>query len=275
MKISFYIVSLIIINVGCSLAKQKPIEKTKEFDKIKVLNFSTFHMGYTTDASIVNFDENNKKNQQEVHEIAKKIAKFKPTVIVVETPPDYNETLKSEYDAYKNNPNMVFKYPTEIELLAYEVGRICNTNRIYGVDYKMGYNYMIGTSIKNTVDSTMYYQFFKDPFSYFPSIIENEDSLSLFEKLIQTNTQAYLDFSMVINSEILTHAGTDNQFEGADEATKFYQRNLRMYTNLNRIDLSKDDRVFILLGSGHASFFKEFMSRSPKYEMVNTFDYLK
>ena len=259
-------------NIACKTGKQ---EKNIDTNKIQVMNFATFHMGYTTDASSVKFDERNKKNQEEAHKIAEKIAKFNPTVIIVETPPEYNQTLKNQYEKYLTNPSMEFKYPTEIELIAFEVGRLCEAKQIYGIDHKMGYNYKIGSSITNTVDSTMYNQFMDAPFSYFPSIIENEDSLSLLEKLIQCNQKYYLDFSTVINADILTHAGTDNGFEGADEAAKFYQRNLRMYTNLNRIKLNKDDRVFIILGSGHIAFFNQFMSRSPKYSLVNTLEYLK
>ena len=39
--------------------------------------------------------------------------------------------------------------------------------------------------------------------------------------------------------------------------------------------LSKDDLVLIIMGSAHTAFFRDFLSRSPKYEMVNNFDYLK
>ena len=79
---------------------------------------------------------------------------------------------------------------------------------------------------------------------------------------------------MTINADILTHAGTKDAFEGADEAALFYKRNLRMYSNLNRIHLDKEDRVFILMGAAHTAFFRDFISRSPKYTMVNTFDFL-
>ncbi len=47
-------------------------EKRVENDKIKVLNFGTFHMGFTTDANMVDFNEHNQKNKEAVHEIAKK-----------------------------------------------------------------------------------------------------------------------------------------------------------------------------------------------------------
>ena len=80
---------------------------------------------------------------------------------------------------------------------------------------------------------------------------------------------------ITVNADILTHAATESKFEGADEAAKYYQRNLRMYTNLNRIDLKSSDRVFILMGASHTAFFRDFISRSPKYIMVDTFEYLK
>ena len=73
----------------------------------------------------------------------------------------------------------------------------------------------------------------------------------------------------------MTYVGTENGFEGADEAAKYYQRNLRIYSNLNRLLLEKDDRVFIISGGSHSAFLREFMRRDEKYEMVNTFDYLK
>jgi hypothetical protein len=80
---------------------------------------------------------------------------------------------------------------------------------------------------------------------------------------------------IAINADILNHAGTKDNFEGADEAANYYRRNLRMYSNLNRIPLEKQNRVFILMGASHTAFFRDFMSRSPKYEMENTFSYLK
>jgi hypothetical protein len=48
-----------------------------------------------------------------------------------------------------------------------------------------------------------------------------------------------------------------------------------MFSNLNRIPLAKNDRVFILMGATHTAFFNEFMKRSPRYELANIFEYLK
>jgi hypothetical protein len=232
-------------------------------------------MGFTSDANKTEFDEEDKKNQQRVHAVAEKLSDFKPTVILVEQEPKYNEKIQKEYSNYVNNPDTVFEEPSEIELLAYELGRLSGTERIYGIDHKMGYNYRIGQQIDNQIDPEWHDKYYKDPKSFYPSIDVNEDSLSLSGKLKLMNQDRYLDFLITVNADMLTHAGTEDGYEGADEAAKYYQRNLRMYSNLNRINLDEDDRVFILMGASHTAFFRDFMSRDPKYKMVDTFKYLR
>ncbi|WP_299620047.1 DUF5694 domain-containing protein [uncultured Tenacibaculum sp.] len=254
-------------------ADKKEIES--KVQKIQVLNFGTFHMGETSDENKTEFDENDKKNQKAVHKIAEMLAKFKPTVILVETRPENDEKLQSLYKQYVKNPDMKFKNPNEVELLAYELGRLSGTKRIYGIDHKMSYNYKIGAEINNEIDKEMLYKYYQNPIPYHTSIKVDRDNLSLLNQLKLSNHDLYLDFLITVNADMLTHAGTKNGFEGADEAAKYYQRNLRMYSNLNRIKLTKEDRVFILMGASHTAFFRDFMSRSPKYKMVNTFEYLK
>ena len=245
-----------------------------EVNKIKVLNFGTFHMGFTPDENTTEFNEHDKENQKKVHVIAKMLSEFKPTVIVIETTPESNEQIQEEYKSYIAKPDMFFKHPSEIELLAYELGRLSGTERIYGIDHRMGYNYRIAREIENTIDSNMVKNYYANPFKYHTSLEVDEEKLNLIDKLKLTNSNQYLDFLITINADILTHAATNGNFEGADEATRYYQRNLRMYSNLNRLNLDENDRVFILMGASHTAFFRDFIHRSPRYEMVNTFDYL-
>lgn len=284
-KLNLISLSLILLISGCEeynsnkaqeLGQKHNRESIEEaITKIPILNFGTFHMGFTTDANTTEFDEKDKENQAKIHDIAKALADFKPTVIIVETTPEYNIKLQAQYKGYREDPDMFFENPYEIQLLAFELGRLANTERIYGIDHIMSYNYMIAKEIKNSIDSVFIDSFYMDPMRFYPEVNVDEDTLNLLDKLKLSNREKYLDFLMTINADIMTHVGTETGFEGADEASKYYQRNLRMYSNLNRIKLNKDDRVFILLGASHTAFFRDFISRSPKYELVNTFDYLK
>ena len=242
--------------------------------KIQVLNFGTFHMGTSSDMITTDFDEKDNENLRLIHALAGKLAKFKPTIIVIESEPENDHYWQDLYDSYLENPNMTFENPSEIELLAFEVGRLAGVKRINGIDHKMGYNYLVGNEIENRVDPAMYKEFYSNPDRFFP-IISKEKNATFLERLKLTNTDKFLDFLITLNADALTHAGSANAFEGADEAAKFYKRNLRMYSNLNRLDLTEDDKVLILLGATHTAFMRDFMSRSIKYNMVPTLDYLK
>jgi hypothetical protein len=244
-------------------------------NKIPVLNVGTFHLAYTSDAHSVDFNANNEKNLKDLKDIARNLAKFKPTIVIIETLPEMNEFIQSEYIFYIKNPKIKFKTPSEIELLAYEVGRLSNAKRIYGIDHQLEYNYSINSEIKNSVDTLWFNQFYRNPQQFYSVKLENNRKSSVLELLIKHNNPNFLDFLILSNAEMLAHVGTENGYEGADEATKFYQRNIRMYTNLNRINITKNDRVFILLGASHTAYLKDFMSKSPKFQMVNTFEYLK
>lgn len=246
-----------------------------ELQKIQVLNFGTFHMGETSDANKTEFDEHDQKNLLEIHKIAAQLAKFKPTVIIVETPPSFDIKLQAEYAEYLINPKMKFKNPSEIELLAYEIGRLSSSKQIYGIDHKMSYNYQIGKEMVNSIDSVWHNKYFKDPLKFYSEVNINQDKLNLFDKFKWYNNDIVLDFLIEANAEMLAHVGSEKGFEGADEATKYYQRNIRMYSNLNRLKLTENDRVFILMGASHTAYLRDFFSRSPKYKMVNTFEYLK
>lgn len=240
--------------------------------KIPVLNVGTFHMGASSDANTTEYDEHDAKNVAEAHAIAKALAEFKPTVIVVEIQTKDQEWLSEYYNKYLADPKMKIKEPSELELVAFEVGRQSKTSRIYGIDYKMDYNYLIGQDLQEEGPFKTHDEYMAKAGSLFAKDYEEANTL---DKLKITNQPETFDFLINVNADILMHVSTEGKSEGADEAAKNYHRNMIMYSNLNQIELTEDDRVFILMGATHTAFFHEFMKRSPKYELVNTFDYLK
>lgn len=266
--------TLIIAFLLSNQLHSQELEKPLKFENpVEILNMGTFHMGYTPDANTTEFDERDTENILQVHNIAKAIADFKPTIILVEREPNENTEIQKNYQKYIKNPKMEFSNPTEIELLAFEVGRLSGTKRIYGIDYQEGYNYRIAGEINNNYGIETYLQYF--------SILDSlqnkypTENMSVLEQLQLTNNPMYKDMLMNINADMLTHISTKGNAEGADEAAKFYHRNLVMYSNLNQIEMDKEDRVFILMGGTHTAFFDMWLKRSPKYELVDIMEYLK
>lgn len=248
-------------------------EEIKFDDAIPVLNFGTFHMGYSPDASTTEFDEHDPMRVGEVHGIAQTLATFKPTVILVERLPENNKILRQSYHEYLKNPDMKFEHPTEIELLAFEVGRLAGTKEISGIDFMSGYNYGIAYDLKNSVDSSTYFRYME-----LLGDMEREyvsDDFTVLDQLKITNNPVYKDILININADMLTHVSSKGRAEGADEAAKFYHRNLVMYSNMNQIELTPADRVFILMGGTHTAYFDMWLERSPKYKLVDVYNYLK
>ena len=65
---------LISIQLNAQIANLKDAPVNLKMDQaIQVLNVGTFHMGYSSDAHTVDFDEHNQENVRQIHEIAKKI----------------------------------------------------------------------------------------------------------------------------------------------------------------------------------------------------------
>lgn len=271
------IIGILLSFTNCGIQnlpyEKTTIYKTKFDDGIPVLNVATFHMRKTPDATFTEFDENDKKNQEDVRAVARLLAEFKPTVIIVEDLAINDSINQANYLKYIQNPNMNFEKPSEIELLAFEVGRLSGAKRIHGINHKEEYNYNIGRKIQNQVDKVTNNKYYK-------LRVENEKNnpevgIPFYDLFKLNNHPQYLESLITINADLLTYISSDGKAEGADEAAKFYHRNLVMFSNFNQIELNSDDRVFILMGGSHTAFFGDFIKRSPKYRLENIFEYLK
>lgn len=199
------------------------------------------------------------------------MSEFKPTIIVIEDLPKNDNLRQISYLNYIQNPNIKFENPDKIELLAYEVGRLSGATKIYGIDFKEAYNYNV--SVKENVDKTTLSKYWK--LSDENDKNNPEEGIPFYELFKLNNHPQYLESLININADLLTYISSKGNSEGADEAAKFYHRNLVMFSNLNQIPITKNDRIFILMGGTHTAFFMDFLRRSPKYKFENVFDYLK
>ncbi len=272
-----FILTLILLTATLFAQKtsydQRTIYQTKFDDAVPVLNVATFHMGATSDAHSTEFNECDVQNQLDVKKVARLLAEFKPTIIVIEDLPQNDSLRNLYYQQYIKNPQLKFENPDERELLAYEVGRLSNSKKIFGIDFKENYNYNIGAFVPNKIDirtNDQYWNLCQKNEKENP-----EEDIPFYDLFKLNNHPQYLESLINLNADMLTYISTKGKSEGADEAAKFYHRNLVMFSNLNQIKIDKNDRVFILMGGTHTAFFMDFLHRSPKYKIENIFNYLK
>jgi hypothetical protein len=270
------IIYLCAFILGLGLQAQENAQRiaSDSNQKIKVLNIGVFHMGQTSDANSTEYDEAAKESKQQIAEVNALISKFKPTIILVEDEPKDQVELMKNYELYLKDQSAKTTYDgNEIKLMGFEIGRLANVKRIYGIDHRMGYNYNQGGLAKE-LNAKKYFQTMMTLQQLESSVDMDVQSIGLKKVLSILNTSLAYDFLINYNADALTYVNSENGFEGVDEAAKFYHRNLRMYANINKIDMNPNDRVLIISGATHAAFFQKFFSRSYVYELESVGKYL-
>lgn len=266
------------------IKKEIPKISTSESEKIQVLNVGFFHFGSTSDATKVEFDENERKNQEDIRQLSQLLSAFKPTIICLEYLPEQDIEMNKIYQKFLENPAVLNSDYGELSMVGFDVARLNNIQKVYGIDNHMNYNYSLGDfverspDLENAIDPETYLELTNNPFKNHPELGEHDrnfDSLNLINKIRLINEPLMLDYSINTNADKLFYVGIDDGFQGADQAALFYHRNMKIYSNLNRIKMNKNDRVLIIMGSAHTAMLREFIKRSPKFEMVNTLDYLR
>ncbi len=251
-------------------------KELKENKKIQVLNIGMFHMGETSDETSTEYNEASKRAKKEIKQIVESISKFKPTIILVEVQPKYQQNLDKAYKKYLKDSNSDIGYygKSETGLIGFAVGKLTGVKRIYGIDHRMSYNYLLD-SLANKVNAKKYFRVKKSIYSSFKNEMYDPKKVGLRKSLLFFNLQESYDLFIAGNADMLTYINSKDKFEGADEAAKYYKRNLRMFGNINNITMTKKDRVLIISGASHAAFFNMFMKRSSIYELKTLKEYLK
>lgn len=98
--------------------------------------------------------------------------------------------------------------------------------------------------------------------------------MTILEALREHNDPALLRQNQAFYT-YMAEIGKDSNYVGADEMTRWYQRNLKMATNLVRIASSPTDRVLVLVGSGHAYWLTEILATSPSVTVEPSITYLR
>ena len=235
-------------------------------DKIRVLNFGTAHLGQTTDANASMINLGDPKEQADLKKMVEKLSELKPTVIFLELEPSNNDYIDETYKEYKIDQTKRLNYSDEMNSIGLEVARLSGTERIYGIDSQIGFDYpsLVELANSNKADS-LFVANMMDFYKYVNSLKLREQFAEMNRPETKMRTFDFYNF--------LATQHTEYNYEGAKVISEFYERNLRMYTNLNDLKLSKEDRVFILAGATHTAYLDIFIGHSNKFVLENPAKY--
>lgn len=282
MKISSLIIAFVFVNSITSIAlAQTPAEKIRNKEKPQLMIMGTFHFrdqgldGYKPKFSV---DILSEKRQKEVEALVDEIAKFKPTKIAIEWKKDKDQritdSLYNEYLAgrYKLRENEIFQ-------VAFRLGKKLGHKKLYCVDApSRGFENIPDKKVWSEQNNQKKYL----DTTYGPMYdvwLKSEDSLkavkTLKDHLLYLNTEESQMLNLGLYLFGSFRLAANDEYVGADGVMWWYNRNLRIFTNLLQLAENKNDRIFLLIGAGHVPIIKHAAKASPEVKYIEITDYIK
>jgi hypothetical protein len=252
--------------------------------EVDVLTLATFHFAFHNRdiQKIENDDQINvlkPEHQNEIEKIAGMISTFKPTIIAIEVDPIQQTKIDSLYNDYLNGKYQLSR--EESEQIGFRLAKQNNIKKLYCVN-DWG---KLPEQINNVVygNDTFARQKFMDFF------YNNPDSLKIYEKEDVYKTKGILEELRELNSDVFLkkdlgnylisvfkYETDENEFFGVDFTTGWwFNRNLKIFRNIQKIPTKPDDRILVIYGSGHMNILNILFDASPEYRLVKANDYLK
>ncbi len=223
-------------------------------------------------------------HQREIEEVVELLARFRPTRIALEWPWSRQAGLDSLYEAWlagRANPG-----PSEREQLGFRLARRLGHRRVYAVDAPARsydpnmtqgeYNRRVAQLMEGVDTALVARQ--QNLEARYAALHRYDDSLKtimpLRDFLLRTNDVTALRVS---HGEYLIggfRLGRGDDYLGPDMRTRWYNRNLRIFHNLLRIMPSAEERVLLIIGSGHVPILRHAAEASPELCLVEVSQYL-
>ena len=265
--------SLLLIS-SVSFGKTSP----QQAEPIRVVTLGTFHFNFPN-LDVVKVKDDSKidvlsnKYQRQLEVIAQQLKAFNPTHIVVEHKAEKQKELSDSYKNYLSNtttqPNQLPR--SEVYQFGFRLAEKLGHKTLFAVD-TWGKMYPqvdkvlndevkvaeFGKYYKNNPDNALRYDT-GDPVYKLQSITA---------ELLRINNEEHIKKSL--GNYLIGHfkfENEENEYFGADfETGRWFNRNLRIFRNIQRVPTQPGDRILVIFGSGHMNLLNLFFDASPEYK---------
>jgi hypothetical protein len=238
--------------------------------EVKVLLLGTFHFNDSM------LSEN---RQTEIKEVVDLLAQFKPAKIAVENRPETEHELNQRYSDYIAGQRTLGA--GEIAQIAFRLAKQLNHNQLYGIDawgqiweeetWETTLKYLRERFGTEDLFDPFWGEAYSRLYSYDDKLLQNQ---TLREHLLYDNSEERI---LAGHGHYLSwvDATEHGDYTITDHITGWwYNRNLRIFANIKKI-AKPDDRIIVLIGSGHIPILRHCVQSSPLLDLVEVADVLR
>lgn len=212
------------------------------------------------------------KRQREIDELVGRLAAFRPTKVAVEIPYGRDSVSNSLYRRYVAGSYSLDR--TEMQQLGFRVAKSAGLPRIYGVDYDLDVNLasvMVWALAHGQPELATAAQMLS------ARLLAEADSMmkhATVGEIVAALNSPRADSAQGIYMAAL-RVGADTSYPGATVTARWYERNLKIASNILRVIDSPSDRVLVIIGAAHAPILRELLARVPGLRVIPTGNVLR
>lgn len=223
----------------------------------------------------VSFDVFSPERQQQIEEVVSLLTAFRPTKIAVERTPAQQQDIDASYGAYLRGD---FSLPgDEVYQVGFRLAARLGHTTVYCVN-AWDRHYEPDIDLEAYAREHGQAHLLSQWWPRFEELLAHGDQLrgrlTLREILLRANAE---DRALKLHGAYLVDdfmVGVGDEYPGADRVTGWYNRNLRIFANLQRITGSADERILLIIGAGHLPILRHCVAASPEYDLVEVWEYL-
>lgn len=286
MRNKLFILFVLLFLTLDAAAQEKPKTPDK---KIQIVLLGTFHYGATTDKNKTEFDALAANRQREIDQVVELLAKYNPDKIFVENEPSEQARWNKITADYKRG---IEPTGNDLKNEIFQIGvklakRANNPNGVICVDYQMPTDFE--AALKNAKDDVER-NFIKqvqaisampepknsnEKFFFLPfktskdfKVLKIAES-NLRDYYVWLNSPEYIARNHYQNDNYLALTfGENENYVGAEYVNLWYNRNLKILTNILRNASLDDNRYLLIIGAAHVKVLRDFFADHPYFEIV-------
>ena len=222
--------------------------------------------------------------QQQLKKLNESLLKFNPDKIGIEAASHAQGDIDTSYiqfnlddllniDKMKNqtlgtiqiyNDMYPIQYKNEAIQIGYRLGKTLNHNKIYAIDDD--------TILENEPWDKMsdYYRKLNDICLGKLNKQNKLDNIIEMIKWSNSDEHIYYDHHQYLN---INSVNTNGTFNGSIYTANWYMRNLKIFSNIQKI-CESCDRLLVIIGDGHLAILRNLVQSCDNMKLININDYL-
>lgn len=217
------------------------------------------------------------KRQREIEALVEGLRGFRPTKIAVEVDTQHQEELNRRYREYCEGRRRLER--DEQEQIGFRLAKALGHPRVYAVDWfrdepvdPEDVDFL--TFAKEHGQQALLDALFAEGERHTAkekAILEEGTVIDLLEYLNRPSTlrrghRVYFTIARI---------GEGDRYPGAEWVQYWYGRNLKIFANLTRLIEAPNERVLLIIGSGHVYLLQRFAKESGFFSLESPLEYLR